>query len=259
MSEIVGALMLTVIVVVAAGSFAVFVSERQKQVQDQQMYQLDKQQELLVINSLRPTTASGNDQFLNLNFTVTSEHQHESHVTKVAVDGLVLRQFETYSLNLSSGNWEMHLLHWNDTFAIDPTEQLFISVNATDFFQSSAPFNVTKMISMEITTSYQNSFSKVFMPPSAIVAITTEALWNGTSHNYTSYLVADGSGSAAQDGASVVYYNWTVTPRGGGAPIALYGLKTTVQFPVAGNYVITLTVTDSDGMVGRGSLSYAYA
>lgn len=250
--------MLTVIVVVAAGSFAVFVSERQKQVQDQQMYQLDKQQELLVINSLRPSMSLGNNQFTDLNFTVTSEDQQESHVTEITVNGLVLRQFDVYSLD-RSGNWERHTLLWNGTFVINATEQLFVNVNTTDFFQGSPSFDVTRGISMEITTSYQNSFSRVFMPPSAIIAITNEALWNGTSQNYTTYLVADGSGSTAQGGATLVYYNWTVTLRGGSAPIALYGLKTIIQFPVAGNFVITLTVTDSDGMVGVGSLSYAHA
>ncbi len=246
--------MLTLIVVVAAGSFAVFISQKQKEVQDQQIYELHKQQEQLVVDSMTPDVVAGSDSIAELNFTISSGHQLESTVLKVAVNGHVLRQFWEYHLDLASGKWELRLLHWSDNFIVEPREQLYLNVSAADFFESGVTFDDTRIIKIEISTSYQNIFSKIFMPPSAVAAMKTEALWNGTA--YENYIVMDATESTAQDGSSLVYYDWNVTRKLGGDGFQLHGVKSTVQFHMNGEYWINLTVTDIHGMVGRASLSY---
>ena len=248
--------MLTLIVVVAAGSFAVFVAQKQQAVQDQELYQLHQQQELLVIDDLITRPAS-NATLSDLNFTVSSNHQLESKITRINVNGHVLRDWLTYRLNVTSGAWESRLVQWNDSFVIEPKEQLFIDVNASDFFETGLNYPATGLVKLEINTGYQNSFSRAFMPPTAVLSMKTEALWSGTSFN--NYLVLDASASAAQDESSLVSYEWTVTNKASGLNQTLGGVMTTVQFPSAGDYWINLTVTDNHGLLAMDSLSYTHA
>ena len=85
-SEIVGALMLVLIVVIAASAFAVFISQQQKIAQDNQLIKDQKTGESLLISSLRTNSTDKTDWAI-VNITISSLHQGSSEIDRISING----------------------------------------------------------------------------------------------------------------------------------------------------------------------------
>ncbi len=256
LSEIVGALMLTLIVVVAAGSFAVFINQKQQSAQQQQLYDQQKQQEALEITGLNPRSSSG--YFDQLNFSVASNHNLRSIVAKLMVNNYTVRNFNASIFGHAPISYS-----YLSNISIEPHEQLNIMITPNDLFGNNVKFKSSDYVELAISTDYQNTFSRAFMPPSAVIKLSTESQWNASANhntgNYTDYLILDGSGSAAQSGSFLVSYQWTIqNVSHPSVSISLSGIKVRANFPTIGANWVNLTVQDNNGMISVGSVIYYY-
>src|SRR5579871_5007354 len=85
LSEIVGTLMLVLIVVGAATSLSIFVTEYQRQLQSQEAYVHDQQLEKLRVTEVTPALVG--TSFVSMTFDVASESSETSVVTSFYVNG----------------------------------------------------------------------------------------------------------------------------------------------------------------------------
>lgn len=257
MSEIVGALMLTLVVVVAASSFAVFMSEKQKSVQEQELYNLKKSQESLQVIDFMQNYTSGGKKYWNLNFTLTSNHARESRVSKVTVNGHVASEFVVWRYDQTGFKWEEKLFSWSDDFVVLAKEQLNLRLNETSLFETGVEFKNGTFVKLELFTGLLNSFTKVFMPPNALLTIRSESLWNASSGDFEPTIVLDGSGSQAQEEAYLTMYRWNVTRISDGSYDIVSGIKASYRFPASTeSYYVNLTVMDDHGLMGADSVIY---
>jgi hypothetical protein len=91
-SVIVGAIMLTLIVVTAATTYAIFVSEQQKKIQDAETVKLQRELENLTILSLENPTY--NSPILeNISFHITNIHTESTVITSMNINNRIIRQF----------------------------------------------------------------------------------------------------------------------------------------------------------------------
>jgi flagellin-like protein len=258
-SEIVGALMLTLIVVVAAASFALFVSERQQEIQNQQMLELKRSQENLQVLSVSPTFNSTGGVWLELNFTVASVHNEKSRLTRMEVNGEVVKMFELQRYNRTSGAIDIIQMDYNDRFYIEPLETVNVVLNTTsDFFSPNVHILTADSVNLGLYTEYLNEFSKAFIPPTAVAKVITEVQWNGTA--YAPFMILDASPSTFYGSAYATSWSWTILGdddgdgnygESGEVSADRTGMKTAANFPRTGiSYQITLKTHDNYGMSG---------
>lgn len=97
------------------------------------------------------------------------------------------------------------------------------------------------------------------MPPSALLTISSESLWDGSTSSFKPYIVLDGIGSVAQEGSYLTMYDWNITMPGV-APSYWHvsGVKATFDFSSlgSGTYYVNLTVMDDHGLMGIDSVKY---
>jgi flagellin-like protein len=254
LSEIVGALLLVLVVVSASAAFALFVNDRQKAIQEQQLLETQRSLEDVGIVSLRTVQNGSFPTWDVLNFTITSEHTATSWVTSFRINGHVVRQWETWRFNASTLDWESGAANYTRPFGIAPREQLYVAFNnTTSFFEPGLNFSTAGYVEIEVITTLQNSFKRAFLPPSAVALVTTENLWNGAA--FDTVVVLDATESEPEAGASIVAYSWNVTPDN----IDATGRKARATFGSTGiNHTITLTVTDGFGMKDTDTIVYFY-
>src|SRR5690348_9978222 len=103
LSEIVGALMLVLIVVVAATALSAFVASYQKQLQAEQAIHQDRTLESLTILHAAPPLNATETKLAQLQFTVASLSVNPSTITRIEINHQPLQQYNTSRLDLASG------------------------------------------------------------------------------------------------------------------------------------------------------------
>jgi hypothetical protein len=261
-SEIVGALLLTLIVVMAAASFAVFVSQRQSEIQEQRLLENKRALENVRIMGIKPTADGAGTSWIKLNFTIASIHNEISRVTRIDINGYAVKEFDLLRFNASAGSYEWASLSYNDRFEISPLERLNLVVETPmDLFDSAASLLTSDSLKIEIYTAFLNSFNRVFMPPTAIARIITEVQWDSGSADYKPFLILDGTYSVLYNDTYAVEWDWTILGDDDGDGVfgetgevnaTRSGVKSAADFPVTGiTYKITLNITDNNGMRGN--------
>jgi hypothetical protein len=273
-SVIIGALMLTLIVVTAAASYSIFIAERQKSIQENELYQLQKNQEDIAIINMKPIY-NNSDILGNVSFTIGSMHTRDSAITSVSINGHLLKHFnltrqnnakEEWDLNLSTGIYELNGTGDDVYYPLEilSYERVTLTVNVSSESQDllkkvDEEININEPIILEISTSLINTFYQAFIPPTAIILVSTESLWNGT--DYEEYIILDGSLSDHPSDGYITQWNWTIK-NASSNPLYSWnkiGRKIRAQFNASQSYVdyiITLEVTDNFGMIGRDFLYY---
>jgi flagellin-like protein len=259
LAEIVGTLMLVLIVVAAAVAFSVFVAAYQSQLQTQEAYQHDQTLESVHILNIFPNV-NDSGMYWSLNFTMVAEDVNPSTVTGIAIndDTVLIYNVTALQLNVTPVQRTTVTVSNGSDFVLAPEDEATVSVNFTvDPFVT--PLNLTSFnyVKIDVFTAYLNDFSRVFIPPSAVLLVNT-VVSGGTIP--TTVTVLDGSQSVQPQGnATIVAWNWTVENFTGGTPRTAWyvGEEAETDTPlVYGSYNITLVVTNSDGLVGRTSTEY---
>jgi flagellin-like protein len=252
LSEIVGTLMLVLIVVSAATALSLFVSQYQKQVQQRQAISQQKSLESISVLRVTPSlNASANlTRYAFLNFTVASLYINPVTVTQINLNDNPLKQYNAWRLDLTSGTYQWVTIGAGGQLALGPREQVNLLVdlrNATSFsfYNGSFVLPSTSYLKIEVITAFQNDFSRVFIPPTAIGIVTTLETMNGGG-GFSPVTVLDGSHSFQPGNASLVAWSWNVTPDN----VTLNGEKAVVGFnPAFTHHHILLAVTNSDGLL----------
>lgn len=268
-SEIVGALLLTLIVVVAAASFAVFVSQKQNEIQEQQLLENKRALESVRIMGIKPTADGNGTYWSKLNFTIASVHNEVSRVTRIDINGYAVKEFDLLRFNDSASSYEWVSLSYNDRFEISPLERLNLVVETPmGLFDIAASLLTSDSLNIEIYTAYLNSFSRVFMPPTAIARMITEVQWDSVSLGYKPFLILDGTYSVLYNDTYAVEWSWMILGdddadgvfgETGEVNVTRSGIKSAADFPVVGiRYRIALSVTDNNGMMGIYAFEHDY-
>lgn len=256
--------MLVLIVVAAATSLSLFVASYQKQLQKQQQLTHDRQLETLQIISAHPVlNVTTNNSWLQLNFTLASLYINPSYVTQIRINDNPLRQYSAFRLNLTTGQYTWTTVAAGGQLALNPREQLNVLVNfsstmatPSSFYRSSFTLHTTDFLKIEAVTAFQNDFTRVFIPPTAIGVVTVIVASNGMG-GYTSQTALDGTRSFEPTGgnSSLVNWTWTVFPDNttfwGAEAVVVGGFN-----PAFIIHHITLKVTNSDGLIGVEAFRY---
>ncbi|MFA5312192.1 MAG: type IV pilin [Methanomassiliicoccales archaeon] len=255
-SEVIGAMMLTLIVVIAASSFAVFIAEKQSIEQDSQILEAKKDAEKLTVINVDPETGSG--FWTSFNFTVTSYHAEISEIRQVSVNDAVARNYNVTRYDESTGSLVRTSMNYVQTIVVAPGETIYLNVTVGDLFiEPMIPTDYNIMLSLQ--TNFDNLFEETFVTPCPLIKVVTESYWNGAISDFEEYLVLDGSSSYQEGDGNIVKWVWNATLSGTTVLHDTLGQKIRFDMALPGDYTIRLTVTNGYGMQKEVSLIYSYA
>ena len=92
-SVIVGAIMLTLIVVTAATSYAIFLDDQQKKIQASEALRLQRELESISVLSLENPIYHSNPGLVSVSFVLTNLHAQETTITSMNINNRLIRQF----------------------------------------------------------------------------------------------------------------------------------------------------------------------
>jgi hypothetical protein len=249
--------MLVVIVVAAAVAFSIFVSTYQAQVQAQETYQHDQALESVHILSIAPSVNSSSGFYWSLNFTMAAEDVNPSTITGIAInaDPVILYQATALQLNISPEKLTTVSVTAGANFVLTPGDEATVMVNFTHGLGLAFPLNLStaNYVKIDLYTGFLNDFSRVFIPPSAVILVDTDVLGASVT------TILDGSLSTQPEGnATIVSWSWTVTNESNGSSHASYEgeVAQTSAHLFLGIYWIDLTVTNSDDLTGTDNITY---
>lgn len=294
-SPVVASLMLVLVAVGAASSFAIFVGERQGEIQKARMSELERSLEKLEIENVNNLNLSYKNK--SMSFRVRNVHAGISKIFSMYVNGRKIETFKVYRnnateewwLNFSNNFYELvrvwglnstgdyNLIHdiYNDSIPdnrpadfceIDSYENVNISldnimipVDSNGLGGKNDLSNLAdRPITIKITTSYINDFEKTFYPPISIIKIETlsDPLGGGD------YIILDGSLSTCPFDAYIVSWDWDEIPQ----------IPPPNQINICDNmkcrndtlaqdgnlHTIRLRVTNNYGMIGESTINYQH-
>jgi hypothetical protein len=232
-SVVIGALMLTLIVVTAATSFAIFTAQETEDRLEREAQQYLINSEKLVINHIIPSYKT-NEQLEFLNISITNNWNHQSKIKKISINDQIWYNGTQYKNNDSN-------------FTLIPFENEYFLINLTQTY----PTNIIRLnnpLTIEINTLLTNNFEKTFYPPNPIGTMEYYAFWI-KPNTYKDALLLDASFSGTDtENGYIVKYNWTV--KNNSYIDYFEGSKTILTPSVTENITaIDLTVTDNLGMM----------
>jgi flagellin-like protein len=272
-AEIVGTLMLILIVVAAAIALAAFIASYQKQLQAEEAQSQQRSLESLKILSITPVlNVTMPDQWASFSFVLASEYINPSGILSISVNGQPLHFFWVRDLSAPGGGSTMYdSTNSTDTLTLTAREEVVVTVNLTasdpyfSMFDSSFALTTTDYVQLSVYTALQNTFTTVFLPPTAIAFVTT--LTSYTTGGPIQLPVLDGTDSF-QPGANgtIVDWSWSVTEstsslsNSAGCTLGpLQGSEYELQGASTSDphfYNATLTVTGTDGLDGETTLPF---
>lgn len=257
-SEIIGALMLVLIVVIAASSFAVFISQQQKIEQDNQLIKTEQEGESLLISSIATST---NDSIVwaSLNITISSMHQGDSDIDQISVNNHVLKSYHVSMYSTLTNSWVFNAMDYTEKLTIPAQQVIHVFITMSDFFDTGVTINTDIPLNIHVITAYSNDFNKIFYAPTPIIIVNTESQWDGSINDFRSFWILDGSQSDQPGQSTIVNWSWNVTDSNGISHL-LDGRMVRFDPPVGihGLYTITLVVQNSNGMVGSSRTTYTF-
>ncbi len=271
--------MLVLIVVAAAIALAAFIASYQKQLQSQQAEAQQRNLEELKVLSVAHVTPdpSNTTNLANFTFVLASEFINPSTVASVAVNGNPLRFFLVQNISPAGGSPECY----NDStpFTLPPFQVVQVTVNSSNvpltsgtcpfaFFDVTTNVVVDSFLKISLFTTLQNTFTQVFLPPTALPLVSTTSQFTGTG--YRDVPVLDGSQSFQTGNGTIDQWSWSILNTSAGAPlpnpvtalgeklVAPFASVTTFALPTTYTYAITLTVQNSNGLLDSATINYSY-
>jgi hypothetical protein len=217
-SVIIGALMLTVIVVSAAASFAIFSAQKQEELQKQEFSKLLRDSEQIQINRIEVEYSTTSYNLSNCTFFLTSQHQRDTKINGVTLNEMVLKRFhidrqgterETWNFSRGAYRKEHSDPELHEPLQISPMERIQITIENIDesfddwFFKLKDIDNISSNtpIQFSVQTSLTNVFEKTFLPPIPNIEIRQEE----------NSIILDGSRSFCEDEATIIEWKWNLT------------------------------------------------
>jgi hypothetical protein len=238
-SNVIGALMLTLIVVGAATSFALFVSQRQEMQQEAELAKTRKALENLEVVNIKLNATC-------LNFSVFNSGASEVKIS---------------TIRINQGVW-LNKTQVNQTKILRYDTMPFNTSNFTELrFEDYNPQS-NKPLTIELITTLGNNFEKTFYPPTSVIKLTTDSEWNNSNSSYDDFLILDGSLSDHPDeDAYIKNWKWNLTqisPLGSTLPEISGRIVRAPKAIMTDKWNITLTVEDNYGMLGTSTVDYKH-
>jgi len=266
--------MLVLIVVAASIALAAFIASYQKQLQTQEAASQQRNLEslkVLNIAQVDPESAPDESEIGNFSFVLASEYVNPSTIVSFAVNGNPLRFFSAIPIAPATGPSVCY--NSSTQLVLAPFEEVEVTVNTNSSsvascgfsFFSNVTFPLDQLLEVGIFTLLQNTFTTVFLPPTAIPLVSTLAEFTGSG--YRNLPVLDGSPSFQSGNATITSWTWFVTNTSAhaAAPLAWNASGEELVAPFASvsssgsyTYNITLTVTNSNGLLGIATVPYVY-
>ncbi|HDH41334.1 MAG TPA: type IV pilin [Candidatus Altiarchaeales archaeon] len=241
-SNIMGALLLVAIVVVAAAGFAVMVSEIQKREMERRSNIAAVEGEELRIMSIDAVLDETDHQRMEmLNVSVLNLDSRESRLVTVLIND---RGANNFTSTDDKGNPAIFSFHRR--LKIPAAGSRVISINFTSNYDSRYNVSITEPLKITLFTERANNFKRIFTPPTAVVKTSIETEDLGVADR--DILVLDGSESF--DDGSIMEYRWLVFNKTLNLTHNLTGSKVRVSFNQFGPFYVNLEVTDDTKMIG---------
>ena len=264
--------MLILIVVAAAIALAAFVASYEKQVLAEESQSQQRSLESLKILSITPNlNVSGfPDQIGGFTFVLASEYINPSQVSSISLNGQPLKLYWALDIDELDQNPTAH--NGTTPLILGAREEVVVTVclvpNGTNYagfslFDDSFSLTTSDYIELSLYTELQNTFTQVFIPPTAIAVITSFTSYS--SGGPVQLAVLDGTDSF-QPGANGTIVSWTWEVTG---PVLMTGVPpppvaysgSEVEFPqdsTDGTYFANLTVTNTNQLAGEASVEFNY-
>ena len=200
-SEIVGALLLIAVVIVAVSGIAVIVAQVQKNEMERQSNIDAVEKENIKIMSILPVL-NGTTGYLDaLNITITNLNAVDSRVANVIIN-------DKAAVNYTSSNEynEEKNYSYTDRLNVPAGKAKVLSINFSTNYDPNPNVSSQKALKVSVLTENGNMFSKMYMPPTPIIKTSIETENLGVAER--DLLVLDGSES--YDDGSIVSYEWNI-------------------------------------------------
>ncbi len=280
-AEIVGTLMLILIVVAAAIALAAFVASYQKQLQAEESQAQQRSLESLKILSVTPTlNTSDTGEWSSFTFVLASEYINPSSVDAISLNGQPIRYYYVQNLSSPASPPTQHdTTVANDTLVLSPRQEVIVGVELDpsggvypnySMFDPTFVLSTSDYIQLSVYTALQNTFTTVFLPPTAIAYVTTLTSYSSNEPVQIPVLVGTDSFQPGANG-TIVQWEWSMTEAGnstytGGPTCPVAGspfegseweLEGNASTSKSYTYTATLTVTGNDGLAGVTTLSFS--
>lgn len=127
-SVVIGALMLTLIVVTAAASFAIFTAQKQEELQKQEFAQLLREQEELSVNKIVDLTYDSDGNLSTISFSIANQHTRSSKIVALKINDHVISDFHvTDQTDQQTTGWTLKGKYYRTAyFANDTYDNLYV-------------------------------------------------------------------------------------------------------------------------------------
>ncbi len=246
-SEIVGALILILIVVIAAAGLAMIISQAETQQASRQAHDAAVSNEKLVITSMVPTYDTSSGKLISLALNIQNLNVDDSSLAIVEVNNAP-------AANITSGG---RIYDYNNQLVIPGFSNITVNIYTKDFIDPLI-LDHSSPITVQLVSSFANYFTSTITPPTAVAKFSVETENLGLVQR--DYVMLDASDSSGDKGQIKLYSwdikdtsNWTnEIPNG---PIETSGTKIRFSPQSKGPFIVTLTVktdqNDSHAMIGK--------
>jgi flagellin-like protein len=214
-SEVIGALVLTLIVIASLSAFFLFISEQQDEYQKNEELKDNIESETLIISDIRLFDDNPSDttyEWNKIEITISSEWIKDSDINSISINDNELSQI--WSFDPSTPGTKSDVIPLSSPIEIEKRDRfsfLIVPDDPLDYYQASAAqaIGYSDLIKIEINTEYLNTFSRTFIPPTALFLVDSEPYWDGSQ--WLPMVTMDGTSSYTSDERSyLVSWDWTI-------------------------------------------------
>ncbi|MFZ2454986.1 MAG: type IV pilin [Candidatus Altiarchaeia archaeon] len=253
-SEVMGALLLVAVAIIAVSGIAVIVADVQKSEMERQSNVEAVEKENLKIMSVNIRVNSSKGLLDNADITVANLNSQDSRISAILVN-------DRYSNNYTSTDDynARKSFNYTDRLRIPAGRNKVLSVNFTENYELG--YNVSASESLEITivSENANTFSRMYQPPTPVIKTSIETEDLGVAER--DLLVLDGSDS--YDDGSILSYVWKLYSYNGtdyNMTAQYSGRKAKATVNQTSDIYFDLTVQDDNGMIGiSGKIKIPYS
>jgi flagellin-like protein len=250
-SEIVGALLLIAVVIVAVSGIAVIVAQVQKNEMERQSNIDAVEKENIKIMSILPVLNYTNDIIIyldSLNITIVNLNSQDSRIASVVINDKWAAGYNSTEENDES---QQKSYNNNDRLTVPAGKSKVLSINFSTNYNP--PINVSSQKALKITilTENGNTFTKLYMPPTPVIKTSIETENLGVAER--DLLVLDGSDSF--DDGSILSYQWNICNSSTynsteNITLSTTGKRIRAYLNSTGPFYVWLNLTDDTNMIG---------
>ena len=256
-SEVMGALLLIVVVIVAVATLASFVAVAEKSAQTRQTYLTSVQNDKLQITFAQFTLNASDSLSLppnnycpagpvscwaSVTMTIRNLNTEPSSLNQIKVAGFWASQWEQVdNIGTNLGFYGPQVTSSPNLGALMPIPArgtvfitlMFPTPTSTDFLGMSAEPLVTQSMSITMLSGLENFFTTVYDPPTTVGQVSVSSV----SYQYydRDVLSLDASQSVGANQSTLTSYQWSITvPPAGSCNTAGLSMSTAAKVPVMG-------------------------